>query len=150
MWGIALHNIGCSAPLDYHPLKAQSPLPKQKAPTKISNTLPLWGRMTSSRTSPSICVCVHAHSVAQLCPALCDPMDCSPRGSSVHGILQARILEWVAMASSRGSSRPRDQTQVSCIAGRFFTMWASWEAALICLYWRGKKSITCIFSAVDG
>ena len=48
--------------------------------------------------------------VAQLCPTLCNPMDCSPRGSSVHGILQARILEWVAVPFSRGSSRPRDQT----------------------------------------
>ena len=48
-------------------------------------------------------------------------MDFSPPGSSVHGILQARILEWVAMPSSRGSSQPRDQTQVSCIASRFFT-----------------------------
>ena len=51
---------------------------------------------------------------AQLCPTLCDPMDCSPPGSSVHGILQARILEWVAIPFSRGSSQPRDQTQVSC------------------------------------
>jgi len=57
---------------------------------------------------------------ALLCPTLCDPMDCSPPGSSVHGISQARILEWVAMSSSRGSSQPRDQTCVSCIAGRFF------------------------------
>ena len=56
----------------------------------------------------------------QLCPTLCDPMDCSLPGSSVHGILQARILEWVAMPFSRGSSHPRDQTLVSCIAGRFF------------------------------
>ena len=48
--------------------------------------------------------------VAQLCPTLCNPMDCSPRGSSVHGILQARILEWVAVPFSRGSSRPRGQT----------------------------------------
>ena len=54
--------------------------------------------------------------VAQLCPNLCDPMD-----YTVHGILQARILEWVAFPFSRGSSQPRDQTQVSCIAGRFFT-----------------------------
>ena len=46
----------------------------------------------------------------QSCPTLCDPMDCSPAGSSVHGILQARILEWAAMPSSRGSSQPRDQT----------------------------------------
>ena len=51
-----------------------------------------------------------------------DPMDCSPSGSFVHWILQARILEWVAMPSSRGSSQPRDQTEVSCIAGRFFTV----------------------------
>ena len=47
--------------------------------------------------------------VAQLCPTLCDPMDCSPPGSSVHGVLQAKILEWVAISSSRGSSWPRDQ-----------------------------------------
>ena len=60
--------------------------------------------------------------VAQLCPTLCNPMDCSPPDSSVYGSLQARILEWVAMPSSRGSSRPRDQTQVSHIAGRFFTI----------------------------
>ena len=66
--------------------------------------------------------------LAQSYPALCDPMDCSLPGSSVHGILQARILEWVAISSFRGSSRPRDQTQVSCIAGRFFTIWATKEA----------------------
>ena len=53
--------------------------------------------------------------------SFCNPMDPSPACSSVHGILQARILEWVAMPSSRGSSRPRDRTLVSCIAGRFFT-----------------------------
>ena len=52
----------------------------------------------------------------QSCPTLCDPMDCSAPGSSVHGILQARILEQVAMPSSRGSSQPRDQTSVSYIA----------------------------------
>ena len=53
--------------------------------------------------------------VAQSCPTLCDPVDCSPPGSSIHGILQARILEWVAISFSRGSSRPRDGTHVSCI-----------------------------------
>ena len=61
----------------------------------------------------------------QSCPTLCNPMDYIPPGSSVHGILQARILEWVAISSSsRGSSPPRDRTCVSrgsCIAGRFFT-----------------------------
>ena len=58
--------------------------------------------------------CYCCRLVAQSCPTLCDPMDCSPPGPSVHGILQARILEWVAMPSSRGSSRPKDQTLVSC------------------------------------
>ena len=59
-------------------------------------------------------------SVAQSCPTLCDPMDCSPPGSSVPGILQARVLEWVAMFSSRGSSQSSDRTHDSCIAGGFF------------------------------
>ena len=59
---------------------------------------------------------------------LCDPMDCSPPGFSVHGILQAWILEWVAVHFSRRSSQPRDRTQVSHIAGRFFTVWATREA----------------------
>ena len=72
-----------------------------------------------------VCVCV---LISQLCLTLCDPMDCSPPGSSVHGILQARILEWVAIPFSRGSSRPRDQTWVSCPAGRFFTTGATKEA----------------------
>ena len=61
-------------------------------------------------------------SVAQLCPTLCDPMDCSPPGSSVHGILQARILEWIAIPFSRGSFQLRDHIQVSHIAGGFFTI----------------------------
>ena len=67
-----------------------------------------------------LCCC----SVSQSCPTLCEPMDCSPAGSSVHGILQTRILEWVAIPFSRGSSWPRDRIPVSCIAGRFFTIWA--------------------------
>ena len=66
--------------------------------------------------------------VAQLCPTLWDPMDCSPPGSSVHGIFQAGILERVSISFSRGSSRPRDQTRVSSTAGRRFTIWATREA----------------------
>jgi len=54
-------------------------------------------------------------SVAQSCPTLCNPTDCSPPGSSVHGILQARILEWIAISFSRGPSQPRDQTHVSYV-----------------------------------
>ena len=63
----------------------------------------------------------------QLCPTLCYPLDCSPPGSSVHGVLQARILEWVVLPSWEGSSRPRDCTCVTFIAGVFFTHWATWE-----------------------
>ena len=66
--------------------------------------------------------------VTESCPTLYDPMDHRPPGSSVHGILQARILEWVAVSLSRGSSWLRDGTWVSCIAGRFFTIWATKEA----------------------
>ena len=66
--------------------------------------------------------------VAQSCLTLCNPMDCSSPSSSVHGNLQARILEWVAIPFSRGSSQPRDWTQVSSNAGRFFTVWVTREA----------------------
>ena len=65
--------------------------------------------------------------VAQSCTTLCNTADCDLPGSSVHGILQARILEWVAISFSRESSRPRDRTWVFCIAGRYFTIWATTE-----------------------
>ena len=68
--------------------------------------------------------------VAQLCPTLCNPMD-----YTVHGILQAKILEWVAFPFSRGSSQPRDWTQVSHTASGFFTCWATGEATNA----KGKK-----------
>ena len=72
-----------------------------------------------------LCCAVLYWAVSQSCPILCDPMDCSLPGSPVHGILQARTLEWIAMLSSRGSSQPRDRTQVSHVAGGFFTDWAT-------------------------
>ena len=68
--------------------------------------------------------------VPLLCPTPCDSVCCSPPGSSVHGIFQARILEWFAIFFSRGSSLPRDQTQVSCTTSRFFTDWATKEAPI--------------------
>ena len=77
----------------------------------------------------------------QSCPTLCDPMDCSSPGSFVHGILQARLLEWVATDSSRGSSWPRNRTCVSytsCMAGRFFTICATWED------WLWGHEINCV------
>ena len=70
----------------------------------------------------------------QLCPALCNPMNCSPPGSSVRGILWARMLEWVAMLSSRGIFQHRDRTEslVSpALAGGFFTTSATWEALVL-------------------
>ena len=70
-------------------------------------------------------------TVLVLQPCLCDPMAFSLPGSSLHGILQARILEWVVIPFSRGSSRPRDQTWVSWITGRFFTVWATREVLIL-------------------
>ena len=64
---------------------------------------------------------ISASEVAQLCPTLWDPMDCSLPGSSIHGIFYARVLEWVSISFSRGSSQAKDQTWVSHIAGRRFT-----------------------------
>ena len=96
-----------------------------------------WGRIytcgSCGLTTPSrrlLDISSNRTSV-QLCPTLFNPMDCSPSGSSVHRVLQARILEWVAITSSRGSSQSRDRiciSYVSCIAGRFFICWAIEEA----------------------
>ena len=98
-------------------------------PKPGSNALILRSKLQAQRSSQ------RAHSscedeedeeeeeeVAQLCLTLCDPMDHSLPGSSVHGIFQARVLELVAIAFSRGSSPTRDRTRVSCIAGRRFTI----------------------------
>ena len=65
---------------------------------------------------------MNVNVVAQSCPTLCDPVDCSLPGSSLHGIFQARVLEWIAISFSKGSSQPRDQTWVSHIAGRRFNL----------------------------
>ena len=86
----------------------------------------VWGDL--SGWFKSITFAVPFVLVAQSCLTLCHPMDCSPPGSSVHGILWVRILEWVAIPFSRGCSQPRDWTWFSCIADRYFTIWATWEA----------------------
>ena len=82
--------------------------------------------------------------VTQSCPTLCNPIDSSvhsPSGSLSMGILQARILEWVAMPSSRGFSLPRDRTQVSHTAGGFFTIWATRGAQLFIQMLPKKTSV---------
>ena len=93
--------------------------------------------------------------VVQSCPPFWEPMDCSTSGSSVHGVFQERILQWVAIPFSKGSSWLRDRTQVSCIAGRLFTVWATrepWELtstprhgnawALWPREWSGRRTIS--------
>ena len=79
------------------------------------------------QTSTPFTIGLHACSVAPVVSDSCNPMDCSLPGFSVHGVLQASILEWVAISFSRGSSWPRDWTQVPCIAGRLFTFCATRE-----------------------
>ena len=77
-----------------------------------------------------MCVCL----VTSVGLTLCDPMDCSLPGSSLHGILQARILGWVAVPLSRGCSQPRDRTWMSYIAGRFFIISVTREALLFACF----------------
>ena len=88
-------------------------------------------RLFTTSASWEALLCV---SVTLLCPTLCNPMACGLLGSSVHGILQPRILEWIAMPFSRGSFWPRDRTQVCYTAGGFFTRWAPGEGHwLLCV-----------------
>ena len=87
--------------------------------------------------------------VAQLCLTLCYPMDHSLPCSSIHGIFQARVLEWGAISFSRGSSQPRDWTWVSCIVGRRFTIWATREVSSLSqlFFWTLRSNgYTCPFS----
>ena len=92
------------------------------SPTLASRVFYHWNHLGSPLTWSQI---------AQPCLTLCDLMDCSLPGSSVHGIFQARVLEWVAISFSRRSSWPRDWTQVSCTVGRCFTVWATREVVYI-------------------
>ena len=92
-------------------------------------------RMKIRTFSNTMCVCL----LTQLCPTLCDPLDCSSPYSSFHGILQARLLEWVAISSSKGASQPRDQTHVSCIS-------LHWQADSLPLIHLGSPSNTTIIT----
>ena len=83
---------------------------------------------------------MNEREVAQSCPTLCDPMDCSLPGSSVHGIFQAVVLEWIAISFSKGSSQPRDRTQVSCIVDRHFTVWPTGKS----IYFSAKMGIIMV------
>ena len=117
---------------------------------QIDKSLNLWvlvffsGMVTfqeSCETQMRSCICIYMQNsesevkVSQSCPTFCHPMDCI-----VHGLLQTRILEWVAFPFSRGSSQPRGQTQVSPTAGGFFTSWATREAQKLVSKWRNCGS----------
>ena len=107
---------------------------KLKQRTKYISVWKIWKMLFYAINQPQMAICECAMPplflcvlclVTQSCLTLCDPMDCSSPGSSVHGILQARILEWVAYPFSRRSSQPKNQTGVSCTAGGFFISWAT-------------------------
>ena len=87
--------------------------------------------------------------VAQSCLTLFNPMDCSLPGSSVHGIFQVRTLEWVGISFSRASSPPREQTQVSHIAGRLFAFWATKQLVLFAQLFNGEKHLQFNVSIVQ-
>ena len=101
-------------------------------PMNIQGWFPLgWTGLVSSQSKGLSSILTRKWGeVAQLCPTLCDPMDCNLPGSSVHGIFQARVLEWVAISFSRGSFWLRDWTQVSHIAGRLYRL--SHQGSLTC------------------
>ena len=108
-------------------------------------TLDIWDLLAPfSRCSVKIVPWRVRVKVAQSCPTFCDPMD-----YTVHGIIQARLLEWVAIPSSRGSSQPRDWTQVSCIAGGFFTN-CGWACGCIFdVFVGGGEVHTLLFCHLD-
>ena len=100
---------------------------------------PLCNPVDCSMPGTSVFHYLPVSEVAQLCSTLCSPLDCSLPGSSVHGIFQASVLEWVAISFSRKSSQPRDQTQVSHIVDRCFTIWATREVLIVKFRLKLKK-----------
>ena len=133
-----VHRV-CDAIQPSHPLSSPSP-PGPNPVHIIYMQLTSYGELRISLFFKFLLTVYHCLRysyvlVTQSCPTLCYPMDCSPPGSSVHGISQVRILEWVAISFSRGSSQPRDQTQTSCITGRFFTI----------LYQGSQDTLSCIY-----
>ena len=105
----------------------------------VSSTRKRWD--LNLRLSEKSSLIVHAQS----CATLCDPIDWSLRGSSVHRISQTGILEWAAISSSRGSSQPRDQTHVSCAGKWILYCWATWGAELIwyldSIFWNKNNTV---------
>ena len=118
---------GNDHPLQYSRLENSMEGGTWQATARGSTKSQAWAQHYLFHLNSTLCCSSAESEVAQLCPTLCDPMDCSLPGSSVPGILQARILEWVAISFSRGSPWPKDRTRVSCITGRRLTVWATGE-----------------------
>ena len=109
----------------------------------ISDSFPhLLPPLLNKRVCVCVCVCVCVSP--SLVSDSCWPHGCSPPGCSVQGILRARILEWVAIFFSRGTSRPRDQTWVFCVADRFLTIWATRNNWFVLIRMQ-ERSIHCIW-----
>ena len=115
--GSSVHGILQARILEWVAIPFSRGSSRPRDQTQVSRIAGGYFTICATREAPEVKVLV-----ALSCPTLCHPMDCSLPGSSVHGILQARILQWVAIPFSRRSSRPWDQTQVSCIAGRSFSV----------------------------
>jgi len=113
---------------------------KKRAPRKLDTDRNYLNLIKSIYKNPAAIMIKVKVLVAQLCLSLNDTMDCSPPGFSLHGILQARIPEWVVIPFSRESSQPRDRTWVSCIVRRFFTIWAIKEATRQLLWYSITKN----------
>ena len=120
--GVPLPSPDAFTSVPYNPLL----LPPLSKALSVQENLWFYGSLWTSWSKSPVCLRHSSSSeVTHLCPTLCDPVDCSLPGFSVHRILQARILEWVAISFSRGSSWPRDRTWLSCTAGRCFNLWAT-------------------------
>ena len=112
------HQHGCLSPSTVKCCELRNECREKPAMHVHSYCLKLFLYQRSSHLLERECVC----EVAQSCPTLCDPMDCSLPGSSVHGIFQAIVLEWIVISFSKESSQPRDRTRVSHIVDRRFTV----------------------------
>ena len=145
-WNFAKNVSYSISTLRYSYLHKQQVLLKDKLSQKhLQYTIGIVAAKVICRPSPqrspcnNCCCCC---SVTKSCPTLCEPMDHSLPGSSVHGTSQKRILEWVAISFSRGSSQPRDGTLVSCVGRRILYHWVIWEAH----NWIHWGEYVCLFS----
>ena len=144
-WNKGEEKIFLAAPCSFGDLSSLTRDRTQTPPVKVQSSNHRTAREVFFKRHQRSLLKAEWSEVSQSCPTLCDPMDCSLPGSSVHGIFQARVLEWVAISFSRGSSQPRDWTRVSCITGRCFTIGATREASWVNKVYLCALSLTNLF-----